>query len=470
MRGEPHCLSSPVAAPWLAAVAEAPQPGVPAAPAPQRPSRPRLQSRWGGGGGTRPGRRALASEGRGPARVPGAVCRPSVSLPLVVVCSVALGTVTGPRVLPAPPPAVPRGRRARGALGPAAAASSRRDRAGNGDTRRDPAFLSEKNGAVKKRRSNQADVPDSLCQEAETCYRLRLPEDFYQFWKFCEELDPEKPSDALVSSVGLKLVGPYDILAGKHKKAKATDVNFNLHWRFFYDPPEFQTILVGDSRTQYHMGYFRDVPDELPVWVGANEAKKGCVISQVGDNVFAAVKLFLSKKLKEVADKKKNAILKDIDEKLTRTAKELGYSLEQKTLKMKQRDKKVVTKAFHGAGLVVPVDKNDVGYRELPETNANLKKICKAIVDAPTDEERVKAFAPIQEMLTFVQFANDECDYGMGYELGMDLFCYGSHYFHKTVGQLLPLAYTLLKRNLFAEIIEQHLGSRREEGLDRLAP
>lgn len=39
----------------------------------------------------------------------------------------------------------------------------------------------------------------------------------------------------------------------------------------------------------------------------------------------------------------------------------------------------------------------------------------------------MKAFAPIQEMLTFVQFANDECDYGMGYELGMDLFCYGSH-------------------------------------------
>ncbi|KAJ7420074.1 hypothetical protein WISP_50156 [Willisornis vidua] len=329
---------------------------------------------------------------------------------------------------------------------------------------------SEKNGAVKKRRSNQADIPDSPCQEAETCYRLRLPEDFYQFWKFCEELDPETPSDALVSNVGLKLVGPYDILAGKHKKAKSTDVNFNLHWRFFYDPPEFQTILIGDSKTQYHMGYFRDVPDELPVWVGANEAKKGCVISQVGDNVFAAVKLFLSKKLKEVTDKKKSAILKDIDEKLTRTAKDLGYSLEQKTMKMKQRDKKVVTKAFHGAGLVVPVDKNDVGYRELPETNANLRKICKAIVEAPTDDERVKAFAPIQEMLTFVQFANDECDYGMGYELGMDLFCYGSHYFHKTVGQLLPLAYTLLKRSLFAEIIEAHLGSRRAEGLDQLEP
>ncbi|NXC41579.1 HPF1 factor, partial [Penelope pileata] len=325
------------------------------------------------------------------------------------------------------------------------------------------------NGDAKRRRPAQAEVPGALRQEAETCYQLRLPEDFFQFWKFCEELDPEKPSEALVSSAGLTLVGPYDILAGKHKKAKSADVNFRLHWRFFYDPPEFQTIIVGDSKTQYHMGYFRDVPDELPVWVGANEAKKSCLISQLGDNVFAAVKLYLSKKLKEVTDKKKNAVLKDIDEKLTRTAKELGYSLEQKTMKMKQRDKKVVTKTFHGAGLVVPVDKNDVGYRELPETDANLKKICKAIVDAPSDEQRLKAFAPIQEMLTFVQFANDECDYGMGCELGMDLFCYGSHYFHKTVAQLLPLAYRLLQRSAFAEVIEAHLADRRQDGLDRLA-
>ncbi|XP_029415418.1 histone PARylation factor 1 isoform X2 [Nannospalax galili] len=175
------------------------------------------------------------------------------------------------------------------------------------------------------------------------------------------------------------------------------------------------------------------------------------------------------KKLKEVTDKKKTSILKNIDENLTETARKLGYSLEQRTMKMKQRDKKVVTKTFHGAGLVVPVDKNDVGYRELPETDADLKRICKAIVEAASDEERLKAFAPIQEMMTFVQFANDECDYGMGLELGMDLFCYGSHYFHKVAGQLLPLAYNLLKRNLFAEIIEDHLANRSKENTDQLA-
>lgn len=33
----------------------------------------------------------------------------------------------------------------------------------------------------------------------------------------------------------------------------------------------------------------RDTPDSLPSFVGENEAKKGYAISQMGDNVFAAI-------------------------------------------------------------------------------------------------------------------------------------------------------------------------------------
>ncbi|XP_074132596.1 histone PARylation factor 1 isoform X1 [Sminthopsis crassicaudata] len=329
---------------------------------------------------------------------------------------------------------------------------------------------SKKSKYSKKKGTTRANISDDIRQEVENLYKLSMPEDFYHFWKFCEELDPEKPADALLTNLGLQLVGPFDILSGKHKvENKSTDLNFNLHWRFYYDPPEFQTIITGDDKTQFHMGYYRDSPDELPVYVGVNEAKINCTIVQNGDNVFAAVKLFLVKKIKEETDKKKTDVLKNIDEKLTEAAKNQGFSLEQKSMSMKQRDKKVVTKTFHSAGLVVPIDKNDVGYRDLPETDANLKIICKMIVEASSDEQRLKAFAPIQEMVTFVQFANDECDYGMGLELGIDLFCYGSQYFHKVIGQLLPLAYKLLKRNLFAEIIEAHLANRSKENIDQLA-
>lgn len=63
--------------------------------------------------------------------------------------------------------------------------------------------------------------------------------------------------DALVDTLDLKLVGPFEILAGAHKAAQNSKPNFHLHWRFFYDPPEFQTILLGSQATQHHIGYYR---------------------------------------------------------------------------------------------------------------------------------------------------------------------------------------------------------------------
>lgn len=39
----------------------------------------------------------------------------------------------------------------------------------------------------------------------------------------------------------------------------------------------------------------------------------------------------------------------------------------------------VVTKTFHSAGIVVPVDKNDVGYRELPETDGEVVYCLRAV-------------------------------------------------------------------------------------------
>lgn len=53
---------------------------------------------------------------------------------------------------------------------------------------------------------------------------------------------------------------------------------------------------------------------------------------------------------------------------LTQWANDNGFSL-KKTVKSRE----VVAKTFHGAGIVVPVDKkNDVGYRELAATNCKL--------------------------------------------------------------------------------------------------
>lgn len=98
-------------------------------------------------------------------------------------------------------------------------------------------------------------------------------------------------------------------------------------------------------------------------------------------------------------------------------------------------------------------------------TNAisgDLKKILKKIVDAKEGPDRDLAFDPLMEIIMLVQFANDECDYGMGLELALDLFSYGAECFHGNVSTLMPLAYSFLGRHVYKDIITAHLQHRSQ--------
>ena len=83
--------------------------------------------------------------------------------------------------------------------------------------------------------------------------------------------------------------------------------------------------------------------------------------------VFFSIYIDEKLKSKDMSSSKKEK-LKQLSERLKAWATKHSYSLELKTKRMKERDKKVVCKSFHGAGIVVPVDENEVGYREVPET------------------------------------------------------------------------------------------------------
>ncbi|GAB6020273.1 hypothetical protein CHUAL_002991 [Chamberlinius hualienensis] len=288
-------------------------------------------------------------------------------------------------------------------------------------------------------------------------FLVEMPPDFYSFWEFCKTLDSNQPECAILKSLGLRLVGPYDILSRNIKVKSRLPSEYLTLYRYYYDPPEFQTVLQGNEETQHHIGYFRDDPSEMPVFMAVNEAKKNGQITPIGDNIFAAVHIHLNKKLVN-AD---NKILKKLQEQLLKWAKDHNFKLDEKTSKMKERDKKCVTTCLHRAGMVVPYNKKTkVGYRPLPETDNNLKKILQKIVDSKTETEKQKRFEPLQQLITFVQFANDECDYGMGLELGLDLFTFGYSGFHSVILSILPLAYELLGKPTFAKIAKAHLKNR----------
>ena len=73
--------------------------------------------------------------------------------------------------------------------------------------------------------------------------------------------------------------------------------------------------------------------------------------------------------MKMPGGKSKQKSLKTLQTSLMSKAKELKYNLESSTSAIKARNKKVVSKTFHKAGIVVPVDANDVGYRPLTVTD-----------------------------------------------------------------------------------------------------
>lgn len=53
--------------------------------------------------------------------------------------------------------------------------------------------------------------------------------------------------------MGLKLVGPYDVLAGLMNDFNVNDVEKTvLHWRYYYDPPEFQVNMICMNTTVFN--------------------------------------------------------------------------------------------------------------------------------------------------------------------------------------------------------------------------
>lgn len=164
-------------------------------------------------------------------------------------------------------------------------------------------------------------------------------------------------------------------------------------------------------------------------------------------------------------------------------AKEHSIDMEQTPDKLRARSKKVVCKTFHGAGLVVPFDKQtDIGYRPLLETDAALKKILakletngKATTKPPIDAVKAQ-LQPIITMATIgksgdamsdwprksnnnnnqllIIAAVDESDFGTPIELGLDLFCNGSPELHDLAKQLLIMGYSLVQRPHFIAVLK----------------
>ncbi|CAD6236414.1 GSCOCG00008169001-RA-CDS [Cotesia congregata] len=252
-----------------------------------------------------------------------------------------------------------------------------------------------------------------------------MPDDFYKFYEFCCSLSKDDPQSAL-RSVDLKLVGPYDVL-------------------YYYDPPEFQTILKGNDKDGLHYGYWRDESKTQPTFIAKNSANKNYKIKIANP--------FEKGKISRVLQTLKNY------------AKTHDICLEKNSAGMQKRNREVITKTLHGAGIVVPYNKKtQLGYRQLSLTDSHLIKLLHQIEKADSIDVKVY-LGKLEEVVRLATIAADECDFGTPLELGHDLFSCGIEAVQRIALQMLALAYNLLKRPEFLKIAEAHI-SHRKKGCD----
>ncbi|XP_071630509.1 histone PARylation factor 1 isoform X2 [Temnothorax longispinosus] len=294
-------------------------------------------------------------------------------------------------------------------------------------------------------------------------FLVEMPDDFFKFYEFCKSISKDNPLSAC-KSVRLKLVGPYDVLDGKIKISSSENdkEKYLTHWRYYYDPPEFQTIVKCDDKEGLHFGYWRDDAAEKPMFVATNRANVNGVFEPVAENIFGAIDGYLQNKVKSANPFEKTSITR-LHSQLKNFAKQHDITLEKNTADMRARERRVVARTFHRAGIVVPYDKKtQLGYRDLAATDSDLQKILKQIEEAGTPKERKTPIAKLDEIVRLATIAADECDFGTCLELGHDLFSNGSIHVQTRALQMLSIAYTHLKRPHLLKIFEAHLKNRKK--------
>lgn len=87
--------------------------------------------------------------------------------------------------------------------------------------------------------SGTHDIPEDVSEFIQEKFLVEMPDDFHSFWEFCSSLATKDGVKNVFKAVNLSMVGPFDVLLGTLPIRK-NNSDYLLHWRYFYDPPEFQ--------------------------------------------------------------------------------------------------------------------------------------------------------------------------------------------------------------------------------------
>jgi hypothetical protein len=304
-------------------------------------------------------------------------------------------------------------------------------------------------------------------KQLRTLYGFDFPDDFFRFWEFAKRLRPLEPLYALNEVLGITLVGPFEVLAGRFD-GRTPRYSQLLHWRYYDDPPEFFTVFAGDT-DGLHWGYFLDDPGRGDGCVAYYYARDAFELSVGGDNLFEAVRLQLElcwrdteeyrdEDPEEAADYEED--LRKLDDLRPRLQKyatgdraETGDEYFANYGGYAPRNDHIVADTREGMGIVVPPEQ----YRSLSLSD---KKLWAAL-------RKTNKLAPLLEEAR--QALRDGYP-GTALKLGKDLWAVGGEHQTMYAYELLDGAYAALGREVLRRVLRTHRENRDLPSVDILLP
>ncbi len=299
---------------------------------------------------------------------------------------------------------------------------------------------------------------EQIRQTLKDAYLIDFPEDLFQFWEFVKSLEAEKPLNTFLGALGLRLEGPFQVLAGEAEPSQG----WYLGIRYYDDPPEFFLVFSGDT-DGLHWGYWFDDPDNSPTFSVADYYSRDAYeITEDGGTLFEAFRLHLERchdsTLENIetdpnaeqyhaeyqADLEEYALIRArLMQYATANRPEIGDEyVEQYAWAGGDRD--VVAETFDGMGIVIL----DHLYRPLSIEDQELRK--RAIDGDDLSDVIAEAYQALAEGFP-----------GTAFQLGKDLWI-GNGQQKQEAYRLLGSAYTVLNRPTLATLLAKIVPMRME--------
>ncbi|HWG46356.1 MAG TPA: ADP-ribosylation family protein [Gemmataceae bacterium] len=299
-------------------------------------------------------------------------------------------------------------------------------------------------------------------QQLRELYGFDFPEHFFRFWDFARRLRPLEPLKAL-DELSLQLVGPFEVLAGRFDR-RSPRLSLLLHWRYYFDPPEFFTVLAGNI-DGLHWGCYLDDSAAASNCVASYYASDAFDLSVDGDDLFEAARLHLeysyrdceeyseydldAKREYEEEMQQLDAWRERITAFATKSRSEVGAAYVDRFAGRSRR--RPTARTQEGMGIVVRPEQ----YRPLSLKDAKLWPYLSE-TDNPLD------------VVAEARQALREGFPGTALKLGKDLWAIGGEQHTEYAYELLDAAYAAVGRERLREVLRVHRANRDLPSVDIL--